>query len=209
MKVIIFEGNIGAGKTTALDTLYGILREYNVECYKIIEPIDKWEKCKNTNNETQLKLFYQNKAKNSFCFQLVCQISRLVDLCSLKTMPSNAVVLMERGLESGNEIFGKLLVDDGFMSQSELDFVKAFCKTLLPIDQLNFETWLIDTSVDKCFERIKNRNRDGEQMISNNYLEELHSKYQKFNIDRKIDGNQNVMNVAEQIKNILNLHGYV
>jgi deoxyadenosine/deoxycytidine kinase len=209
MKIIIFEGNIGAGKTTALDTLYGILQEHGVECYKIIEPIDKWEKCKNTNNETQLSSFYKNKAQNSFSFQLVCQISRLIDLCSLKTMPSNAIILMERGLESGNEIFGELLVDGGFMSRSEQDFVKTICKTLLPIDQLNFETWFIDTSIDKCLERIQNRNRGGESFISDVYLKELHSKYQKLKIDYKVDGNQDVMNVARQLKTILSMYGYV
>ena len=54
----------------------------------------------------------------------------------------------------------------------------------------------LKTDVDKCVERIKLRNRKGEETIPKEYLENLHSKHELWLNNKKnkllLDGNSNI-----------------
>ena len=76
IKIVSIEGNIGSGKSTLLDNLRHYYKD-NVRVIFLKEPVDEWEKIKDTNGHTMLQKFYENQEKYSFSFQMMAYISRL------------------------------------------------------------------------------------------------------------------------------------
>ena len=73
--IISIEGNIGSGKSTLLN----LLREKYKENQHIIfvdEPVSEWNKIKD-GEKSILELFYGDKDKYSFTFQILAYITRL------------------------------------------------------------------------------------------------------------------------------------
>jgi deoxyadenosine/deoxycytidine kinase len=73
---VSIEGNIGSGKSTLLENLR---KHYSSNTHVIFlrEPVDDWEKIKDSEGNTMLKKFYIDQSKYSFAFQMMAYISRL------------------------------------------------------------------------------------------------------------------------------------
>ena len=159
-RIVAVEGNIGSGKSTLLSRL----EEYNF--LKVIpEDVESWK------NEGWLELFYSNLERFSGTFQLRTQLSHIQNG---KKFVSDKINVVERSPLSNKFIFGKMLMESKFLHPKEYQL----------IDQVNQLTgWNPDLVIvllcdpDVCFERIKKRGREGENIPSIDYLRALHQKH--------------------------------
>lgn len=176
--LISIEGNIGAGKTT----LFNRLRESHPEWTFIEEPVDFWSTLKNSKGQSLFELYYNNKERWSYTFQNCAVLSRyqyIEDSISRQKAASSGrqVFITERCLDTDHKVFAQMLHDDGKMDSLEFSlyerWVNQLKKTSTPLSGVIY----IDTPATICADRIKGRNRDGEEGIPLEYLHSL-QKYQ-------------------------------
>jgi deoxyadenosine/deoxycytidine kinase len=205
VKIISIEGNIGSGKSTLIKKLNEDLSFKNV--LFLPEPVDVWNEIKDTNGVTILEKYYINKSRYSFSFQMMAYITRLSQIKKIIQENTNPdlVLITERCLYTDRYVFAKMLYDSHFIEEIE------YCIYLRWFDEFKEFTELysiiyINTTPSVCLERVKERNRQGEQSISLEYLSECH-KYHEDWIDNtltttfSLDGN-GVINF-ENIKNFI------
>jgi deoxyadenosine/deoxycytidine kinase len=144
------EGNIGAGKSE-------LLKELELQGYSVHrEPLDKW---------SLLQKFYTDKKKYSFSFQTQVLASYVaLDCC-----------IQERGPRSAIEVFCTMLSEDGYLSEEQLCLL---CLNYLemPYPTISMIIYL-DLSPEQCLQRINARNREGESVITLEYLQRIHEMY--------------------------------
>lgn len=197
-KIVSIEGNIGSGKSTLLENL----RQHYKDNERVIflrEPVDEWEKIKDTQGNTMLKKFYSDTVKYSFAFQMMAFISRLKILRdTINTLQVNKeyIIITERSLYTDKYIFAKMLFDDNKIEdvcyQIYLNWFDEFVKDF-PIEYSIY----VRANPDKCYDRIHTRAREGEELIQLSYLEVCHKYHEEFleHIRRKqltLDGNQDI-----------------
>ena len=179
---ITIEGNIGVGKTRLLNKIKdeinnnNLIRE-NKTFFIIQEPVEIWEK---TN---LLNLYYSNPQKYSLAFQMTAfcttllPLKRFLELSSSSSSP--LIIFGERSPLASIECFTPLLVERGKIDPQNEIYVKfkEICNQTLPFLYPDIIFYLNGLDVTILLERIKNRNRLGEQNITSEYLEHLEKKY--------------------------------
>lgn len=193
-KIVSIEGNIGSGKSTLLENLK---KYYDNNKYVIFlrEPVDDWEKIKDSKGNTMLKKFYMDQEKYSFAFQMMAYISRLKILrdtvkeiekkvessemfFNMENRPQY-VIITERSLYTDKYVFAKMLYDQGKIEdvcyQIYLNWFEEFAKDF-PIDYSIY----VNTEPENCYERIHKRARDGEEVIPLSYLQDCHNYHDEF-----------------------------
>ena len=168
---IHIEGNIGAGKSTLLTFL-----EKEFACNVSQEPVGEWMKL------DLLDKFYKDINRWSFAFQMNCFISRVHQVDKLPSWSDN---IIERSLLS-DRIFAQNCYNNGNMEKTEFDVY------------LRWSEWLYDRVCKKvkniiylrvppevCYERIKQRNREGEEEIPLEYLKQLHALHDEWLLNNK------------------------
>ena len=159
--MIYIEGNIGVGKTTLLNNLKNY--HFNV----ITEPVEQWGEI--------LKLYYNDKKKYAFRFQMKILLTWIEKFITLN---NTDVYFTERSLFSGREVFFKLTCENGHVNNKDiLEYNECFDK-LLNIscikDIVKPKAYIyLRTSPEICHERVKKRNRIGEEHITLEYLQTL------------------------------------
>jgi len=187
-KIVSIEGNIGSGKSTLLENL----REHYSKNSCVIflrEPVDDWEKIKDSQGNTMLKKFYANQKNYSFAFQMMAYISRLKilrdtvkEICD-KSNNQKYTIITERSLYTDKYVFAKMLHDqekiEDVCYQIYLNWFEEFAKDF-PISYSVY----VKTDPEKCYERIHKRAREGEEVIPLVYLQDCHNYHETF-LDEK------------------------
>ena len=158
-RIFSIEGNIGSGKSTIVELLKDL--KFNKEVVFLREPVDIWNTIKDKENNTILSKFYTDANKYAFSFQIMAYISRLSLLRQAIKTHSNKIIITERCIETDKNVFAKMLYDDGKIEEINYkiylqwfdEFVKDFPVTAFI---------QINTSPEKCYERVIQRNRNGE-----------------------------------------------
>lgn len=173
--IVSIEGNIGSGKTTIIENLqkYYNLQLENDDKESIIflrEPVDIWKTISDKNGENILEKFYNNTQKFSFAFQVMAYSTRTAKLAdTIKNNPNCKIIICERSLEADNNVFAKMLKDSNNMEEVEYQIYEHFYNTRK--QDMNLDAVIyIDASPNVCLQRVKKRNRDGEDGISYEYL---------------------------------------
>ena len=167
---IHIEGNIGAGKSTLLNYL-----KDNLECNISQEPVGEWMKM------DLLDKFYKDIDRWSFAFQMNCFISRAHQVDQLPDGNN----LIERSILS-DKIFAQNCFNNNNMELTEFDIYNKWsnwlyekvCKEVKNIIYLR-------STPNVSYERIKKRNRDGENGIPLSYLKQLHNLHDKWLLNNK------------------------
>ena len=219
--ILIIEGNIGSGKTTCMEIVKSKL-EKSYNCITVQEPTKEWVACKNVDGISHLEAFYNNSRQEAFSFQLFAQMSRIAALKSaIATIPDRScdysrqltdgesylqskhtVILVERSVASGNEVFGQQLVSSGLMSKCENDEIKRICKVVWSDVKTHVDTLFLCATPQTCMDRIKLRNRDGET-VSLKLLEELNMLYDNFKDIYIINGDLPLASMSDEIDKII------
>ena len=208
------EGNIGSGKTT----LFTKLKEHYKSRSDIIfleEPVSEWEKIKDAEGNTMLKKFYGDQEKYAFPFQMMAFISRLSLLNKTIKENPNAMIISERSLYTDKLVFAKMLHDKGLIEDVNYQIYNCWFQEF--VQDLKITNIIyVKTDPAICFQRINTRARDGENTISQEYLESCHDYHEKmldkmhlfcdYKKDVVLDGNVNIYENPETlnawIKNI-------
>lgn len=211
-KIISIEGNIGSGKTTLLEKLRNYYKD-NTHVIFLKEPVDDWEKIQDIKGNTMLQKFYSDQEKYSFAFQMMAYISRLKILRDTIKHVTNErnmlahnsfqdhselpkyIIITERSLNTDKNVFAKMLHDQGKIEdvcyQIYLNWFEEFAVDF-PINLYVY----INTEPEKCYERVHNRARVGEEIIPLSYLQNCHNYHEDFlaNTHKKLvlDGNINI-----------------
>ena len=175
--LISVEGNIGSGKSTLLQQLklkYE-LKELLPEDHrqKIIflqEPVDEWNTIQDHRGVSILQHFYNDQQKYAFSFQMMAYITRLKILMEAIEKYPDAIIIMERSLGTDKNIFAKMLYQDEKINEIEYKiYLKWFDEFTKNIPKLNILYLRVKPTT--CMQRIKMRNRTGEEGITLEYIE--------------------------------------
>lgn len=193
MSIYAIEGNIGSGKSTLLT----LLSKYK-DIIKIQEPVDIWRTIKDDSGKDMIEKFYENQEKYAFSFQMMAYISRITLLKKKLQENPNGIFITERSVFTDRNIFAKMLFDDGKIEsvnyQIYLKWFDEFVKNL-PIKGIIY----LKTDPKTCLERIKIRNRKGEENISLKYINRCHRYHQEW--INSIKNGENVLILDGNITN--------
>lgn len=149
---ISIEGLIGSGKTTVVERLSKEYSNDNIGIYK--EPVESWQSC--------LDLYYINNQRNSFLMQIRANTSFIKIYNSFQ---NKNMVITERSSYSSQNVFGKMLTEQGIMSNTEFELSTE----LVNATQQNIPDFFIylKSTPDVCYDRIIKR---GDKPIYKEYL---------------------------------------
>lgn len=176
--IVTIEGNIGSGKSTLLENL---TRHYSSET-KIVflkEPVDDWEKIRDSNNVSMLQKFYEDQKKYSFSFQMMAYITRLACMKNaIDENPHANIFVTERSLYTDKHVFAKMLHDMNNIEDVNYQIYTTWFETFAkdyPITSVVY----VKTDPDICYKRIKERSRTGEDEIPLDYLTKCHEYHEE------------------------------
>ncbi|XP_060896543.1 thymidine kinase 2, mitochondrial isoform X2 [Labrus mixtus] len=172
--VVCIEGNIASGKTTCLNYFS---QTGNIEV--LTEPISKW---RNVRGHNPLGLMYQDPERWGITLQTYVQLTMLDRHLSPISAP---VRMMERSIFSAKYIFVENLFRSGKMPEVDFAVLSEWFDWIttniyLPVDLIVY----LQTTPQKCHERLKQRCREEEKVIPLEYLESIHQLYEDWLIKR-------------------------
>lgn len=181
MSIFTIEGGIGSGKTSLLGRLPTTLPDGR-KLITLLEPVQQWVDFKSSDSEVGLfELYYNDKRKYGFIFQMLALQTRIEDLCRTVRENPGAVIICERCYITDKELFAKMLYDDGYINELEYKvYLKwfDFVYNTLKMDIKGIVYLQVEPAV--CAARIMKRNRVGEQAIALDYLQKLHDHHERW-----------------------------
>ena len=185
--IISLDGNIGAGKSTLLAQI----REALPEIHVVDEPVGQWTALHHSNGKNLLELFYEDKKRWAYTFQNCAILTRLQNIQDtiqrLNATTGPQVILTERSVLTDKHVFAEMLRDTGVLDPMEWELYDRWF-TLFhkqhPISGIIY----LSTSSKTSKERIHIRNRQGEESISQEYLDALDVQHKKWveNTDKPV-----------------------
>jgi deoxyadenosine/deoxycytidine kinase len=178
--IISLDGNIGAGKSTFLAELRNRLHNVHI----VDEPVGQWTALKNANGKNLLELFYEDKKRWAYTFQNCAILTRLKNIQEAvenldSTLKGPQIIITERSVLTDKHVFAEMLYDSGNIDPLEWDLYESWFNIFgkkYPVRGIIY----ISTSSGTSKERIKIRNRHGEENIDLGYLDALDSQHKKW-----------------------------
>ncbi len=211
--IISLDGNIGAGKTTLLSEIRNKIKDV----YVVEEPVNQWTSYKNENGKNLLEHFYEDTKRWAYTFQncaLLTRVKNIQDainnINSITKEPQ--VIITERSILTDKYVFAEMLYNDGLINKIEWELYN----NLFTIFENNITVngiIYISTSSKTSGERIKIRNRLGEDKISMDYLDGLDNQHKKWinnttipiltlSTENDVPVDKNIDEIKKFIKNI-------
>lgn len=164
MRLYVVEGNIGAGKSTALERL----RDAG---YAVVpEPVDRWIA------SGALEGYYRGDV-DPFTFQCHILQTKAEALRAAEKSNPDGVVVMERGFVGDANVFLRSNVDKGLVTQFQFDVYVDMMRSLVGDVDIGGVIYL-DARPETCLARVKRRARPGEDGISETLLAEIGAYYE-------------------------------
>lgn len=193
-KIIFIEGNIGSGKTSLIENLrnYISTSECSPSSYNILEePIYEFTNFENFN---PLKDMYEKKISVSEFQTYIVDV--MVENMKRKILP-NKINIIERSVFSAVEIFSRMHFDKEsisdfmflFLQKRMLERAKDFIKHY----EVSFV--YLQTTVAVSLERIKKRQREGEQNLDYSFIQTVHDYHSDFINNITYDGQYNLITI--------------
>lgn len=188
--IISIEGNIGSGKTKQLQLLKD--KGYTV----IEENVESWKE------EGWLDRYYKNPYRTALGFQMRV----LYDHLDRKRQITEPITIIERSAYTCIEVFGKILLEDKMMTKQDINLMRMYFEAhkFLP-DVFIY----IQTLPKVAYERVRKRDRTGEELIDCLYLEKLHLHHEVSFVGNRtlkifiVDGNKSIEEVQNDIVKII------
>jgi len=178
--IISLDGNIGAGKSTLLNEI----RKHIHDIHLVDEPVGQWTALKNNEGVSLLELFYQDKKRWAYTFQNCAILTRLKNIKDAvenldSTLKHPQVILTERSVLTDKYVFAEMLRDAGYIDMLEWDLYDNWFNIFSRQYPVNGIIYL-STSSATSKDRIKIRNRHGEENIDLDYLDALERQHKKW-----------------------------
>jgi len=186
--MFFIEGNVGTGKSTLLKILE------NGGNKVIYEPVNEWNNLINKNGKNLLEEFYGDQERYAYVFQSIAFRTRIKNLINCE--PDTFV---ERSIFTDRNVFAKTCYESGKMNDIEWADYTSWFDWLTETFQIKPKGYIyLRAKPEVSYERIKNRNRSGEEAISFEYLKELHNKHENWLMD---EPNVLVLDVNDDFEN--------
>ena len=211
MVIFAIEGNIGSGKSTLLKYLK---IHYQDKFVYIDEPVEDWKTIvdKET-NKNKIQLFYENMKTHAFSFQMMAYISRLTSIKDTIKQNPKKHIIMERSLYTDKNVFAKMLYEDKMIVDTDYQiYMRWFDHFIQELPDIRY--LYLQTSPDISLERVRKRDRSGEEGISLEYLTRCHISHEKWLMEEQkinplktmfIDGNVD----RENLRDYIEMFGYI
>jgi deoxyadenosine/deoxycytidine kinase len=178
--IISLDGNIGAGKSTFLAEIRKRIHDIHV----VDEPVGQWTALKNAEGKNLLELFYEDKKRWAYTFQNCAILTRLKNIQDAvenldKTVKGPQVIITERSVLTDKHVFAEMLRDAGDIDPLEWELYESWFNIFgkkYPVNGIIY----ISTSSGTSKDRIKSRNRQGEENIGLDYLDALDNQHKKW-----------------------------
>ena len=216
MYVLYLEGNIGSGKSTFIKFLQDYISKNNLNADVLLEPVEDWQNTKDKEGISILHHYYQDQKKMAFPFQMNAFISRVDEIVSKLKETNKKILFVERSVLTDKNVFLQLNCDLGNISDIEYTiYNKWFDKLCSHFDIKHNGIVYIKTDYKICHERIKQRDRSGEETIQIDYLKKLEDYHDKWignhNNTIHINSNENfytnTIQLEKEIKRIFDFIG--
>ena len=173
--VIVIDGIIGAGKSSYIQIIVTNLRAKGYKVTVVKELVDKWVE------SGILQKYYSDVSRYAYQFQTVAFVDRINENIKMFTEnPDTDIYILERSPIS-DKFFMELLHQQGKITDLEmknyLDWSSLWYR-LMPYTPTHFI--YLRPSILTCMNRLKGRNRNGEENISEGYQIALQEKHDKF-----------------------------
>ena len=205
--LISIEGNIGSGKTTLFNILEKkiILNDYKKKKF-MKEPIDKWLNLKDNSNTNILELFYKDKSKWSFSFQICAFISKIKEL--EKYLIDSDIIITERTVQTDRECFAKELYKDQSINEIDWELYNDLYNIMVKPAYIPNGIVYLECNPTTCLDRINKRNRVEEIGIPQDYLNQIHTRHEEWLSSTaipvlRINVNEDYLNNKEQLEVII------
>jgi deoxyadenosine/deoxycytidine kinase len=178
--IISLDGNIGAGKSTLLAEIRNKLHDVHV----VDEPVGQWTALKNAEGKNLLELFYEDKKRWSYTFQNCAILTRLKNIQEAVENIDTAqktpqIIITERSVLTDKHVFAEMLYEGGDIDPLEWELYESWFNIFgkkYPVRGIIY----ISTSAVTSKDRIKIRNRHGEENIGIEYLDALDKQHKKW-----------------------------
>ena len=203
--LISLEGNIGSGKST-------LLKELSSKYVVVQEDIANWIQC---NDHNLLEYYYTDKTKHSFLFQSYVLMSRISQMMETVQAHPNQPIICERCHLSDLQIFVKQLQERKELNSLEYDVYRKMHNMISTLISIPVKGIIYNqTSPSVCLSRIHKRNRQGENLITKEYILQLHNKHESFIQECHlpifvIDGNIDETNQLERSRILTSINDFV
>ncbi len=176
--MFILEGNMGVGKSTFLRLLGERFPSISV----IQEPQDTWSNKKN--GSSLLENFYTDPKRWAYTIETMTMFTRVKDHM-VHQEDQNMAKIMERSVYSGHYCFAMNGRAHGFLSDLEWDIYMGWAD-LMVNKQCQPPRGFIYLRAEPniCHERVKVRDRKGEETVSLEYVSQIHDWHEKFLIHK-------------------------
>ena len=174
---ISIQGNIGSGKSTLLNKLRSRLSEDSDWAF-VDEPVELWNNIRDSKGTNMLTLFYGDKPKYAFAFQMMALSSRHHLVEQAKTGFKGRFIVSERSLDADKNIFAKMLHQEGSLSDVEFQIYNN-CYQEFVEKQSREKVVYLRTSPATSSKRIAKRARPGEA-ISHDYVSRCHRVHEEW-----------------------------
>ncbi len=177
-KIIVIEGNIGAGKSTFLKLLSKTLNAHLVN-----EPLEKWQ---NVEGGNILDHFYKDTRRWAYTFQSYAFITRVLALEEQLKMTNKPIIVLERSVYSDRYCFAKNCFELGLMSALEWSLYQEWFEWLMAHYHNQPDAFVyLQTDPIVCYQRLLKRSRSEESDVSLEYLTMLHNKHENWLLKKK------------------------
>lgn len=186
------EGNVGTGKSTFLKKLQEI-----TDVHIILEPVDEWVNTKNiSSGKNLLEEFYANQERWAYTFQSIAFRTRINNLL---LAPKDKTKVIERSVFTDRNVFAKTCYENSKMGEIEWnDYTHWFDWLTESFDVKPKGYIYLRADPEVSHERVKIRNRGGEESIPLDYLKTLHEKHDDWLLK---ENNVLVLDVNEDFEN--------
>ena len=180
IRIVSIEGNIGSGKSTFLK----YVKEHCTNTPGVIilpEPVDKWEELRDHDGSTIIELFYKDKDKYAFPFQMMAYISRLAllrEAVSKLSQVGGGVIVCERSLLCDRYVFASMLRDSKHIGDVEFAIYTKWFDHFIS-DLPRHHMLYLKTSPEIALQRVRGRDRKGES-IPLSYLESCNNYHDRW-----------------------------
>lgn len=183
-QIIFIEGNVGAGKTTFLQLIEksGFFENQfpTEKIAYVYEPVSEWMEYKDSTEKDILTYFYEDQEKYGFSFQWYVFMTRIKAIET--AIDAGATMLfVERSIFTDRNVFMKTLFEKGKLQEIEHKmYMDWFDWISVKFLKYSFKFVYLFLSTEKCYERIKERSRDAENIIEYDYLDLLNKKHDEW-----------------------------
>jgi len=180
--VVVVDGLIACGKTTYLSMLIKVLARKGWRVTIVKEPIEKWNEPSPDGGPSLFQLFNGDPGRWGYHFQTKAFYDRVMENKEMfsKYGDSSDVFILERSCFTDGLFMGALH-DAKLVTNLEMRDYNDWCRMWAEVMPYEPDLFIyLRPPVEVCMERLKERNRPGEEKITKEYQLNLQERHDKF-----------------------------